>query len=416
MGAHADARDHREQGAKIVNDPLQILICGTPLMRNKGGAALVAGAVASVRTALPQAKFRLLSMDPADVPFGPRYGVDVATARLWQMPVSFIAALIYRLSALVGLRLTGLLKCTTFLREYRRADLILNMTGIGFHDSFGKMVIIKHALWILPALLIKKPLILYSQSMGPFESAFNRALARWCLSHIQAIVVRGESSRRHLSELGIRVPVFIHPDVGFLLEPADAKRVEQIFAEESIIHDNRPLVGVAVNQVINHPAYAQTLGGALDFLAEKLNGRVLFIPHANDDRTLAERIKEQMKASSVMILKKDYPAEELKGIIGRCDYFLGSRFHSIVASLSMGVPTLVIGWSHKYRELMGLFGMEEFVLDQNASPEDLKSGIDKLCAKQENIKEELRRQIDHVRARAADAGGIVREVAKDRHG
>jgi polysaccharide pyruvyl transferase WcaK-like protein len=43
--------------------------------------------------------------------------------------------------------------------------------------------------------------------------------------------------------------------------------------------------------------------------------------------------------------------------------FISSRFHSLIAGLSQQVPILAIGWSHKYRELLQLFDLEEYCLD-----------------------------------------------------
>jgi polysaccharide pyruvyl transferase WcaK-like protein len=59
----------------------------------------------------------------------------------------------------------------------------------------------------------------------------------------------------------------------------------------------------------------------------------------------------------------DYNASELKGIISKCHILVGSRFHSMIAALSTGVPILVIGWSHKYNEILDLFEMGEFIVD-----------------------------------------------------
>src|SRR5690606_12629674 len=46
--------------------------------------------------------------------------------------------------------------------------------------------------------------------------------------------------------------------------------------------------------------------------------------------------------------------------------FVGCRFHAVVAALIMSVPTLVIGWSHKYREMAASFEADVQCLDFSA--------------------------------------------------
>ena len=54
----------------------------------------------------------------------------------------------------------------------------------------------------------------------------------------------------------------------------------------------------------------------------------------------------------VMIQEGDYSAEDLKYIIGQCDFFIGSRMHSCIAALSMKVPTISLSYSHKFNGIM----------------------------------------------------------------
>ncbi|NIN03283.1 MAG: polysaccharide pyruvyl transferase, partial [Hydrotalea flava] len=54
---------------------------------------------------------------------------------------------------------------------------------------------------------------------------------------------------------------------------------------------------------------------------------------------------------------------ELKGIIGRCDLFIGARMHSNIASISMHVPTVALAWSHKYHGIMKMVEQEKYVCD-----------------------------------------------------
>ena len=63
--------------------------------------------------------------------------------------------------------------------------------------------------------------------------------------------------------------------------------------------------------------------------------------------------------------------QELKNEIASCEVLVASRYHSCVAGLSAGVPTLVIGWHWKYEELLTLYGQEEWVLPTELCGKDI---------------------------------------------
>ena len=56
----------------------------------------------------------------------------------------------------------------------------------------------------------------------------------------------------------------------------------------------------------------------------------------------------------------------------------------MVGALSIGVPVAVVGWSHKYLEVMKQFNLEEFVFDYSAhDPEALRAVVEKLVSERD---------------------------------
>ena len=61
-----------------------------------------------------------------------------------------------------------------------------------------------------------------------------------------------------------------------------------------------------------------------------------------------------------VVFFEDHNCMELKGIISKCRFFVGARTHSTIAAYSMGIPTLVVGYSVKARGIArDLLGGEE---------------------------------------------------------
>lgn len=399
----------------------KIVICGTPISGNKGGAALVYGAMKAFRSVNPNLQFSLVSMNYAGDSQHNRYNIKLIDAKLWQLPAAYIFALIRWPFNKLGIDLKFLIDINPILKAYNDSDLILNMTGIGFHDFFGKVIVIKHALWLLPAFLLEKPVISYSQSLGPFESWLNKFLARHCLKRVNALVLRGETSRKYLEDLTVGRPTLVAPDVGFLLEPVSGEQLKNILDEEGIDQLSTPIIGIAVNKVIDWKLketdnpYVRLLAQVIDDMLERLNGTAVFIPHDTHDIEIARKVIGKMKMDrQTRLVLKDYSAEELKGLIGCCDYFLASRYHSIVASLSMGVPTMVIGWSHKYKEVMDLFGQSELIVDfEQLDINVLGTKINDFITNHDVLQKTLKSRIHEVREKARKSAEFVQMSIRD---
>jgi polysaccharide pyruvyl transferase WcaK-like protein len=57
---------------------------------------------------------------------------------------------------------------------------------------------------------------------------------------------------------------------------------------------------------------------------------------------------------------------ELRRLVADARVLVTSRFHAMISGLATATPTIVLGWSHKYREVLDLFGATEYGLDAMA--------------------------------------------------
>src|SRR5690606_25866091 len=86
-----------------------------------------------------------------------------------------------------------------------------------------------------------------------------------------------------------------------------------------------------------------------------------------DDRYLCKILYEELGCPDHCHVITNYAsAEDIKSCIGEVDALISSRFHALIFGLLQRKPVLAISWSHKYRELFGLFGLEEFVNESNS--------------------------------------------------
>jgi polysaccharide pyruvyl transferase WcaK-like protein len=62
--------------------------------------------------------------------------------------------------------------------------------------------------------------------------------------------------------------------------------------------------------------------------------------------------------------------DEVKHIIGTCDFFIGSRMHACIGALSQSVPAVSIAYSDKFAGVMESIGVPDLVVDPRVKNEE----------------------------------------------
>jgi len=87
----------------------------------------------------------------------------------------------------------------------------------------------------------------------------------------------------------------------------------------------------------------------------------------DDDLSICNNISNNLSSDRVFIENIiEYEPEEIKWLISHFDFFIGSRFHSLIESISVKVPSLAIGWNEKYNEMMDWVGLRDNVIHISA--------------------------------------------------
>ena len=408
---------------------------------NKGSGAMLISTSQTLKKFIPDADFTMASVFPEiDFEQCRKYDIKMVTiyhpdkkkrnftVRLirfgYSLAFNSFRFILWALLYKFGLNIKGLM--TKRIQSIAETDIVVDLSGISFTDYFGAINPIEHSYNILLCRLLKKPIVKYSQAMGPFESKLNRFLAKIFLPKVDLLVARGEVTERYLREIGITKQIYVLADSAFLLQPAPSKRADEILSDERIAKDNtEQFIGISVNYNLYkwcasdnlENRYVTLMAKIADYLVKNFNAIVVFVPYeirpdGRDDRFVIERIWETIKNKHrINTIKKEYDTTELKSIIGQFDLFLGARFHSIIASTSMHVPTVVIAWSHKYYEVMKMLGQEKYVCDyKTVTFDELISKIKDIAVNKEKIKNELRNKTEVAKESAMLNGKLVKEL------
>lgn len=301
-----------------------------------------------------------------------------------------------------------------------KVDAILDVGGYAYGDAWSWLDTAAVTLEYLSAARKRGvPYVFMPQAWGPFENAAGRPAYRRMCEEGSLLYARDESSRRFLAELLGRdaSAIRISPDIAFRFHGAAQEEGRRLLEELGLHESGGLLVGVAPNQKV----YQRTKGTGLQneyvrrlceicIELRRHGATVVLVPHeiqpsdfgTTDDRLLCSMIAASLRDDGVFAMTGRYTAEEIKGAIANFDLLIGSRFHALIAALSQGIPVAALGWSHKYAELLGSFGLERFVVPhEQLADVGIRDLIRELLTGRESLKAQvagclpaIQRQVD----------------------
>lgn len=309
-----------------------------------------------------------------------------------------------------------------------QVDAAIDISGYAYSSNWG----IGWALRARPYLWLfqwaGKPYQFLPQAWGPF-SGKDMPVFRDVCTRPARLYVRDAQSGIHVRDAaGEGVPHLGQcPDMAFLFQGETPEFGRQELERLGLESGQGPLIGMTPNFRVYERAVGQGGRNAyLAFLADVadtlagLGMQVVLIPHeysnkkegCADDRLLCQIVEDRCRNPRIRALDKEYSSKELKAIVSQLNVLLGSRYHSIIAGLSQGVPTLCLGWAHKYDEIAVEFGIpslriettdlqqskEKMVAEIRAALTDAEAIRASLHATAEAMKDRVREMFDHVAA------------------
>lgn len=310
------------------------------------------------------------------------------------------------------------------LIEINKADVVIDLFGICYcddfyHDDFprwkyplinfsGSMIA-----WLAKKILHKK-VIKNAASYGPIRTEYNKYAATYFANEIYDVMVaREKESRRALGNLGtIKKEVLYSPDIANLM-PYD---------KDIVPDDNKICISVS-HQIKRQWAATEEYVACIVKLCKHIlkNGKsVVLVPNEcqpgvyNDTSVALEIQAELMEYNiSLSILPVEtMTAVEIKNEIASSGALIASRYHSCVAGLSAGVPTLVIGWHYKYDELLESYGQSKWILsNHDCDSQKLIDIYERFMASREENLAVIAKQKEIVRAKVLEVGREMMERA-----
>lgn len=292
------------------------------------------------------------------------------------------------------------------LESIKKSDICISIGAERINDNFYLgLPFSLYTLWMVKSY--GKKLIAFPQTIGPFHFAISKYFARKVLLLCDYIYVRDIRSENTLNMLGISKDKYMFvPDIALLQESCSDEEVRDIMNIEKIPFD-KPLCGISAMEWTyfkakpgssNYQEYKSIVAAAVDYLIERYNYHVVFVPtnlkmhgcREDDVKTGDEvfdliRIKDQ-----VTLIRNLYKPGQIKGLFGNKDMVIATRMHACILATGAHAPTLSINYQFKLYEYMKLLGLEENTIDiEKMTLEKLKALIDYTHINRTQIKKQL---------------------------
>lgn len=261
--------------------------------------------------------------------------------------------------------------------------------GDGFSDIYGTHTFLSRLLDTEIAMKLNIPLIQLPQTLGPFQDYINYNKAKQILQYSEKVFVRDDKFVHELNNMGVKYE--LTRDLSYYMKP-----------QKWNIKIENNAIGINVSGLTYSNKF-RTLAGDFEVYPDLINELICFfrnkgntvylIPHSynfkkpeiNNDDILAccEAYDRLLDKSGVVLINKDLISPQIKYLISKMKFFIGTRMHANFAAIYTGVPLFGLAYSYKFEgafDANGLDGKEQTVLINNISKEDIPNIIDKIEA------------------------------------
>lgn len=264
---------------------------------------------------------------------------------------------------------------TRFGRMIRRLSLVAAINGgDGFSDIYDTRLFLHRLKDSQLAMKRGIPVVLLPQTIGPFYSGSNKKIAEQILRYASQIYVRDDRFVKELAEMGLKFEQT--KDLSYYMKP-----------EPWNIEVANNAIGINVSGLAYFNKF-RALSGQFDVYPELIysliqhfqrkNLPVYLIPHSynyenpepyNDDMEACRFAYNSLEDKcNVYFVDKNLTSPQVKYVISKMSFFIGTRMHANFAAIYTGVSVFGLAYSYKFKgafDANGLDGEKQTVTINN---------------------------------------------------
>jgi polysaccharide pyruvyl transferase WcaK-like protein len=314
-----------------------------------------------------------------------------------------------------------------YVKRLLEIDKVVDVTG---GDSFSDIYGLRRFLifgflqkWLV--MQFGKELMLLPQTYGPCKRPITRLMARSVLRRASVVYARDhdgvEYARGLLGGHSSSGRVRFMPDVAFVLDSRKPEHID-IGGLGNTRTNGSIVVGLNISGLLFSGGYTQDnmfgfnidyselVCSLVDFLMSDERILVLLVPHVfgtdgtiEDDPNACLQVYEEFRKKypgRMFLTRGQYNHNDIKYVIGLCDFFIGSRMHSCIAALSQSIPAVGIAYSRKFQGVFDSIGLGDCVADAyRCNKDELLFVVRTALERRDQTRKHLRKVIPEVQAK-----------------
>jgi polysaccharide pyruvyl transferase CsaB len=296
--------------------------------------------------------------------------------------------------------------------EVRKLDLLLLGGGGILYDKEATVYL--REVQIAQELGVKTAT--FAVSAGPLDTPDARRAVASTLNRMDLVTVREPLAKRLLEEIGVRHEVQVTADPALLLTPEPFTRA---MLEAEGIRTERHLVAISVREPgpaapdLEEIGYHGLIANAADFVADRLDADLLFVPMERADIRHSHAVIARMAhAERAWVLKGEYGPRQILGLMEHLDMVVGMRLHILIFSAIARVPFVPLPYAGKVAGFLEALGLPATTLqEEHVGP--LLASIDRSWDWRHKLKEAMDQRMPALQERARETARLAGRLVAD---
>lgn len=237
--------------------------------------------------------------------------------------------------------------------------------GDGFSDIYGDQKFNNCIFDCKLSVISNVPLIVLPQTIGPYEKKSNYKWAKKILQHAKNVFVRDEKFVDELQKMNVKYELTEDLSAYMKPDPIDIEIKERS-------------VGLNISGLAYSNNYRNLAGkfASYPILVEKIiksfqqmGCTVYLIPHsynygrpdfADDDYEVTKIVYDKLiDKNNVVFVDKNLKSPQIKYVISRMTFFIGTRMHANFAAIYTKTPVFGLAYSYKFAGAFKANGLSE---------------------------------------------------------
>ena len=290
---------------------------------------------------------------------------------------------------------------------FKEADVVVATGGTYLVEHYR---LLPKLFDIFLANALGRPVVLFTQSLGPFTRPQSRRLIRAALGPARLILLRDQRSLEHLKEIGLDTTrCVVRADTVFALGdtervhaaaterlPATGRRVAISVRSWASFHTDTPDAGMR--------RYRDAVAALCRHLVDRDQAAITFVStcqgieeyEAKDDR-VAQSIVDSLPQTyreRIVVDKSFHDPRALLERLSSFDLVVSTRMHMAILALIAGRPVLPIAYEFKTKELFARLGFSQWLVDiDTVDASSLCDTYNRICAEVDTLRPALARGV-----------------------